>query len=86
MALFQCFFFLGGHIAYWENIDHSADVSLPEFLKKRLVDEGWHVAEASRHNILICRVEHRPGGLPDCSPGCPMQTDQAASLARAILM
>ena len=86
MASFQCFFFLGGHIADWENIEHSADAYLQEFLRKRLVDEGWDVAEACRDSILICRVEQRPGGLPDCSPDCPMQTDRTDSPPRAVLM
>jgi len=72
MALFQCFYFSNGIVAYWENRECSADGSLRELFRQQLLREEWHTAEAWRCDSLICRVERLPNGLVDCSPDCPI--------------
>ena len=78
IASLQCFYFSDGYIAYWENIECSADGSLTKFLKEQLADKGWQIAEAWARDALICRIEQLPGGLFDCSSGCPREVDRVA--------
>ena len=59
MTVYQCFFFLGPEIEYWENIECLGDIYLPEALRRRLLNETWKCAEAWLGETLICRVRRR---------------------------
>jgi hypothetical protein len=59
MTVYQCFFFFGGEIDYWENIECLGDIYLPGVLRRRLLNDPWKCAEAWLGEALICRVRRR---------------------------
>ena len=62
MAVYQCFFFLGGRVTYWENIKCDGSMPLVAALRHRLKNEKWKHAEAWSDGKLVCEVRpRRPG-------------------------
>ena len=53
---YECFFFIGGHIEYWENIESNSAEQIKVLLEQRLAAENWEAAEAWLQDRLICRI------------------------------
>jgi hypothetical protein len=59
MAIYQCFFFSGGRISYWENIECDGSMPLTAELRDRLKNGKWQHAEAWSADKLVCDVRCR---------------------------
>ena len=59
MAMYQCFFFSGGRVSYWENIECDGSMSLTAGLRDRLKNGRWQHAEAWNAGKLVCDVRRR---------------------------
>jgi len=62
MAIYQCFFFSGDQIGYWENIKCDGRMPLTAVLKDRLESGKWKHAEAWSDGRLVCDVSRRRSG------------------------
>ena len=62
MAIYQCFFFSGDQIGYWENIKCDGRMPLTAALKDRLASGTWKHAEAWSDGRLVCDVSRRRSG------------------------
>ena len=71
MAVFQCLFFSGGYVAYWENIERETEGSLRALFQLMLSEGEWDAAEAWRDDRLVCQVVRFAPGRFDCSVDCP---------------
>ena len=56
MAIYQCFFFSGGRVSYWENIECDGGMQLTAALSDRLRNGKWKHAEAWSEGKLVCDV------------------------------
>ena len=56
MAVYQCFFFSGGRVRYWENIECDGSMPLTAALRGRLKNGRWRHAEAWSDGKLVCEV------------------------------
>ena len=59
MAIYQCFFFSGGRVSYWENIECDGSMPLTAALRDRLKNGKWQHAEAWSDGKLVCDVRRR---------------------------
>jgi len=59
MAIYQCFFFSGGRVSYWENIECDGRMLLTSVLRDRLKSGEWRHAEAWSAGQLVCDVRCR---------------------------
>ena len=59
MAIYQCFFFSGGRVSYWENIACDGSMRLTAALRDRLKNGKWQHAEAWSDGKLVCDVRRR---------------------------
>jgi hypothetical protein len=59
MAIYQCFFFSGGRVSYWENIECDGSMPLTAALRDRLKNGKWQHAEAWSVGKLVCDVRRR---------------------------
>jgi hypothetical protein len=67
MAIYQCFFFSGGRVCYWENIECGGRMRLTAALRDRLKNGKWKHAEAWAHGQLVCDVRRLPPSNEDAS-------------------
>ena len=67
MAIYQCFFFSGGRISFWENIECDGSMPLTAALRDRLKNGKWQRAEAWSDGRLVCDVHRRRPGNEDAS-------------------
>jgi hypothetical protein len=56
MAVYQCFFFSGGLVRNWENIECDGSMPLTAALRGRLKNGRWRHAEAWSNGKLVCEV------------------------------
>ena len=56
MAIYQCFFFSGGRVSCWENIECDRSMPLTTALRDRLKNGKWKHAEAWSDGKLVCDV------------------------------
>ena len=54
--VYQCFFYAGGRIDYWENIKSNSDAAIEVLLRQQLSMENWEAVEAWARDKLICRI------------------------------
>jgi hypothetical protein len=59
MAIYQCFFFSGGRVSFWENIACDGSMRLTAALRDRLKNGKWQHAEAWSDGKLVCDVRRR---------------------------
>jgi len=59
MAIYQCFFFSGGRIRNWENVECETVSSLRSLLARRLANGAWDAAEGWMQDDMVYRVERR---------------------------
>jgi hypothetical protein len=59
MAIYQCFFFSGGRICSWENIECDGRLSLTAALRDRLANGKYKHAEGWSDGKLVCDVRRR---------------------------
>jgi hypothetical protein len=62
MAIYQCFFFSGDRIEYWENIECDASSALKLLLEQRLSEGTWDAIEAWLGDELVYRSTKLPDG------------------------
>jgi hypothetical protein len=53
MAIYQCFFFSGGRVSFWENIECDGSMPLTAALRDRLKNGKWQHAEAWSDGRLV---------------------------------
>jgi len=62
MAIYQCFFFSGDRIEYWENIECETCSALKLLLERRLSEETWDAIEAWVGDELVYKSAKLPDG------------------------
>ena len=62
MTIYQCFFFSGDRIEYWENIESETCSALKLLLERRLSEGTWDAIEAWMGDELVYRSAKRPDG------------------------
>ena len=62
MVVYQCFFFSGGRVSYWENIKCDGGMPLTAALGDRLKNGKWKRAEAWSDGKLVCDLHRRRPG------------------------
>jgi len=67
MAIYQCFFFSGGRISYWENIECDGPMPLTAVLGDRLNKGKWKRAEAWSDGKLVYDLRNRRPSNEDAS-------------------
>jgi hypothetical protein len=80
MALYECLFFAGDRVTYWENIECQTLGELTAALRDRIEEEKSRNAQAWYRDILVCEVradrENRRGAtrhsrlMSALDPGC----------------
>jgi hypothetical protein len=56
MAVYECLFFTGGLVTYWENLEADSGGSIEAILFAKIADEEWQAAEAWQDDVLVCRA------------------------------
>ena len=56
MATYECVFFRGGVVDYWENVEAETEGALRTMLRSWVLREGWDSAEAWQNDVLIFRI------------------------------
>jgi hypothetical protein len=59
MPVFQCFFFSGSTIGYWENID-CARSAIQRVVRDAVDQHGWDMGEAWFADRQICSIAKAP--------------------------
>jgi hypothetical protein len=67
VAIYQCFFFSGGRVSFWENIECDGSMPLTAALRDRLKNGKWQHAEAWSDGRLVYDVRRRRRGNEDAS-------------------
>ena len=62
MTIYQCFFFSGDRIGYWENIESETCSALKLLLERRLSEGTWDAIEAWLDDELVYRSAKQPDG------------------------
>ena len=62
MTIYQCFFFSGDRIGYWENIESETCSALKLLLERRLSEGTWDAIEAWLGDELVYRSTKLPDG------------------------
>ena len=62
MTIYQCFFFSGDRIEYWENIECETSSALKLLLERRFSEGTWDAIEAWMGDELVYRSAKRPDG------------------------